>query len=103
MYKVSDQALKKAHKPFDIVQFPDGELAYINEVNVNNCQESPEHQISYSINFITENPNGHKNAWYCYETLAFKVIGNMLVLMAEAACHNALYSGDWVEKVLINK
>ena len=103
MYSVNPEDLKKAYKPFDIVRFPDGELGFINEVSVNTCQESPEHQISYSVSFITENKSGHKNAWYHYQTEAFEILGNMFVLIGEAACHNMGNNKRWVEKVLINK
>lgn len=103
MYKVSEEALKKAYKPFDLVRFPDGELAYISEVNVNVCQESPEAQISYSVNFITENKANHKNAWYHYQTEAFEVLANIFVLIGQSACHNMGNSQQWVERILVNR
>ena len=100
MYEVKSNTLKNALKPYDIVRLKDGEIALITEVSVNSCQETPEAQISYSIDFITDNINRSRSAWYSRAELEFMC--NIFVKIAKNSTHPAGHSQQWVERLLIN-
>ena len=49
MTKISVQTLKNSYKPYDIVTNKKGDVGFIDEVNMNECQDTPENQISNLI------------------------------------------------------
>ena len=86
MSEVKKETLAWAYKPFDIVTYGDRNdlnVGFIQEVSVNDSQDSPEHQISYAVNWMVGNE--WKHAWFDHEELT--VHGNLLIKIAECACH----------------
>lgn len=94
MYKVEDKTIIEAYKPFDVVTSKEGSVGFIQEVNVNNCQEHPASQISYSVNWLI----GHdRSAWFNHDELERHC--NLFVEIAKCACHpSGGYARD-VEKI----
>lgn len=87
MFNIEKDTLENALKPFDIVKTKSGEIAFIREVSVNNAQNEPKHQISYSVSFITENINNEKVAWYDNDD-GLEFLCNMFVKIAQSATNN---------------
>lgn len=83
MSKVAKETLRWAYKPFDLVADKKGNVGFIQEVSVNNCQETPNAQISYAVNWMIG--NNDKYAWFLHKELT--VHGNILIKIAECACH----------------
>ncbi len=83
MYEVSKQTLAWAHKPFDVVTNRAGDVGFIQEVSVNDCQSDPTHQITYAVDWLVGND---KHAWFFHNEL--KSHGNLLIKIAESACHS---------------
>lgn len=83
MNEVTQETLIKAFKPYDIITDKNGNVGIITEVNVNECQEGFDNQISYSVEWLVG--IGDKNAWYIHEEL--KSHCNMLIKIAEFSCH----------------
>ena len=92
---VTKETLEWANKPYDIVTDGKGNVGFIREVSVNDSQSSPEHQISYAVNWMVgDNP---KSAWFHHEEL--EVHGNILIKIAESSCEG---SGKHDVKMLFN-
>lgn len=87
MYEVRRETLENALKPFDLVRVKNGDIAFIREVNVNGCQITPEHQISYSLKFLCDDAKTAKVAWYTNDEL--ELLGNLLIRIAEVAASNS--------------
>ncbi len=82
MYEISEKTLICAYKPFDVVTDEKGNVGFIQEVNVNDCQ--PEgYQISYAVDWLVG--VGSKNAWYDHCDLIKHC--NLFVKIAECSCH----------------
>lgn len=96
MKEVSDETLKLAYKPFDIVTDQLGNVGFIWEVNVNRCQPLPENQISYSVKWIVGNQS--KVAWFDHNEL--KKHGNIQIKIAECMCHPFGNNSKHVEKLV---
>lgn len=96
MYKVAQETLDWAHKPFDIVSDGEGSVGFVQEVSVNSCQESKESQISYAVNWFYGS-NG-KFAWFGHEELT--VHGNLFVKIAESTCSPHGRNDRWVSKLM---
>lgn len=95
-YKVSAQTLIDSYKPFDIVEDAEGNVGFISEVNVNDCQ--PEgHQISYSVTWLKLNGSPY-NAWWDHSDLTRHC--NLFVKIAESTCHPAGSNAKWAKTVL---
>lgn len=95
MYKVEQETLDKALKPFDVVLIKKtGGLAYIREVNVNDCQPTG-HQISYSVTHLHKTG---KTAWYDSGELEYQC--NLFVKIAEDTCHDMGGNESWVKKLM---
>jgi len=89
--KITQETLENTLKPFDIVRTKSGEIAFITEVNLNTCQSSPVHQVSYSVKFITENIPRDRSAWY--ENDELELLGNIFIKIAEStASHQQSYN-----------
>lgn len=95
MYELSEKTLKEAYKPYDIVTDKNGNVGFIQETSVNDCQ--PEgHQITYSVEWIVG--KGEKSAWYHHSELTKHC--NMFVKIAECSCHPFGNNGTNVEKLM---
>jgi len=55
MSEVTRETLNWAHKPFDVVTDSHGNVGFIQEVSVNECQDDPNSQISYAVNWMVGN------------------------------------------------
>lgn len=101
MYEIKKETLEWAHKPYDIVTDIEGNVGFIQEVSVNDCQESPEAQISYSVNWLTG--DNYKTAWFDHDELTYQC--NMFVKIAESSCHAFGSSANSVQALFnhINK
>ena len=79
MHSVSNETLKNAFKPFDVVSDSDGNVGFIHQVNVNDSQPEPIRQITYSVKWLTGENN--KVAWYTSDDLTKHC--NLFVKIAE--------------------
>ena len=82
MYKVTEEVLKNSFKPYDVVTDKNGNVGFIQEVSVNECQPAP-HKISYSVEWMVG--RGEKSAWYNHSELTKHC--NIFVKIAECSCH----------------
>lgn len=100
MSEVTKASLKKALKPFDIVETKAGSIGFIKEVGVNHSQDSFAHQISYSVVWIVvsvlEDGEPH-NAWWSHSELKFHC--NIMIKIAEEMCHNFGDNSEHVQKL----
>lgn len=95
MNTIKKETLNWAYKPFDVVTNSDkGKLKFgdamdvglIREVNVNNCQDEPKHQITYAVNWLILNDRKLvKSAWFDHDELTYHC--NLLIEIAKMACH----------------
>lgn len=83
MSKATEETLKRAFKPFDIVTDGNGNIGLIREVNVNECQEGFDDQISYTVNWLIGDET--KVAWFKHNEL--KSHSNILIKIAEMSCN----------------
>jgi len=81
--EVTKKTLTWAYKPFDIVTDKNGDVGFIQEVNVNECQDMPDDQISYAVNWLVG--NGLRFAWFRHNELTYHC--NLFVKISESACH----------------
>lgn len=82
MSEISDKTLKEAYKPYDIVSDKDGNVGFIYETNMNDCQPEGD-QISYAVEWLFG--KGEKSAWYYHSELTRHC--NLFVKIAECSCH----------------
>lgn len=83
MKKVTEETLRNAYKPYDIVTDKNGNVGFIQETNINEYQEEP-HQISYSVVWMVG--SGGKSAWFDHSELTKHC--NIFVKIAECSCHS---------------
>jgi hypothetical protein len=95
MSEVTKETLEWANKPFDIVTNEKGNVGFIQEVSVNDCQSTPESQISYAVNWMVG--DNYKHAWFDHDELT--VHGNILIKIAECACHPMGHNDSSVQKL----
>lgn len=79
----TDEAFKKAYKPYDIVSDSNDNVGFIQEVNINSGQKTPEYQLSYAVNWLTGNNTQH--AWFKHDQLTKHC--NLFVKIAESSVH----------------
>jgi len=84
MDNVTEQTINNTHKPFDIVTNLDGDVGFIQEVNINDCQPHKDDQISYAVKWLVGNETKH--AWFRHYEL--RAHGNLFVIIAECACNS---------------
>lgn len=82
---ISKETLKKALKPFAIVSDPNGNVGFIQEVSVNDCQSGFKNQIKYTVNWLTG--DNKKHAWFTHSELQFHC--NLFIRVAECSCHQS--------------
>lgn len=97
MSKATRETLNKVHKPFDFVESKKGSFGYVQEVNINECQEGFDNQVSYAINWVKNVDNEH-NAWWNHNDL--KVIGNMFKEISKCAVHPFGNNEEWIDKIM---
>lgn len=95
---IKTDTIKDAHKPYDIVTDSKGNVGYIQEVSLNDCQPCKEHQVSYAVNWIVG--KGDKHAWYDGEQL--EVHGNMFKEIAKCSCHPMGHSASDVDNLFFH-
>jgi len=77
---MNEQELKKsAHKPFDIVTDKNGNVGFIQEVNINCDQNDVTYAVQWLIGY------GGKIAWFEHDELTSHC--NVFIKVAECACH----------------
>ena len=82
MFKITEETLKNAYKPYDIVTNENGDVGFIQEVNINDGQPEP-YQIDYAVNWLVGDETKH--AWFDHSEL--KKHCNFFVKIAESSCH----------------
>jgi hypothetical protein len=95
MYKITAQTLNDAYKPYDIVSDKDGNVGFVQEVSVNQCQPEP-HQIQYAVNWLTGDCSKH--AWFKHNELEKHC--NLFIKIAESSCHPSGGNEYWVKKLM---
>jgi len=83
MNNVKIETIKNTYNPFDIVTNSKGDVGYISEVNINDCQPEEKDQISYAVNWLVGNEL--KRAWWDHDELTAHC--NLFVEIAGEACH----------------
>jgi hypothetical protein len=96
MYEVLDKTLKKAFKPYDVVTNSNGDVGFIQEVSVNDCQPEP-YQISYAVNWLVGKA---KHAWFDHNELTKH--SNLFVKIAESSCHPSGRNENHVKRLFEN-
>lgn len=84
MYKITQKTMAEAFRPFDIVRSvkkPEC-IGMIAEVDLNNCQSDPIHQVSYRIQWFVGNLH---NAWFDNNELEY--VDNVMETIAKTMCH----------------
>ena len=82
MSEISEETIRKCYKPYDVVTNKDNDVGYIQEVNLNDCQDGFDNQVSYSVNWLV----GHSyNAWWKHNDLTKH--GNIFEEIARNSCH----------------
>jgi hypothetical protein len=99
MYKVTQETLKAAYKPFDIVEDENGSVGLVQEVNVNSCQLNPQHQISYSVLWLVSK-GSTRSAWYNHKELTKH--SNLMVEVAKGMCHPGGNSRSSIDELFKN-
>ena len=97
MYTIDQETLENAHKPYDVVSDKDGNVGFIQEVSVNECQPKGG-QISYAVNWLTG--DNRKHAWFDHSELKYHT--NLFIKIAESSCHPMGRNDDYVEKLFNN-
>lgn len=95
MFEVKKETLELAYNPFDVVTDLTGNVGYIQEVSVNQCQDNSKYQISYAINWIVG--QGDKVAWYNHNELQRHC--NLFEQIAKNTCHPMGNSASWIGKL----
>ncbi|MHC4616799.1 MAG: hypothetical protein ACYTEQ_03500 [Planctomycetota bacterium] len=95
MSEVTQETMNWAHKPFDVVTDEQGNVGFIQEVSVNDAQDRPETQIRYAVCWLVG--DNSKHAWFDHHELT--VHGNLLIKIAECACHPIGRNGRYVQKL----
>lgn len=96
MYEITDEVLKKAYKPLDIVSDAQGNVGMIREVGVNPCQPDFEWQITYAITWLTGTVN--KTAWLHHDELSRHC--NVMIKIAECMAGHTTHF--YVERLFKN-
>lgn len=90
MEKISKETLENAYNPFDVVTDEKGNVGYIKQVNMNDCQTMVSEQISYAVAWIVGMPR--KEAWFRHDEL--KRHSNLMVSMYEHLYRGTVHPED---------
>lgn len=94
------ESIKKCYRPFDIVNY-NGNIGFINEVNINSCQPDGHWQRSYSIKWLYQKDQNLHVAWFHDDEIT--VIGNLMTMIAECMCDSFGGNKSYVERVLFKE
>lgn len=83
MYKIEPETLAKCYRPYDVVSDKDGNVGFIQEVNLNECQVGFNDQVSYAVCWLVG--NNTKHAWFSHADLDRH--SNIFDKIARASCH----------------
>lgn len=92
----TDKAFEEAYKPYDVVTDKEGNVGFIQEVNINSCQESLRMQLSYAVNWLVG--DNDKHAWFDHNELTSHT--NLLLKIAESSCGSHTRSEIHCKKLL---
>ncbi len=93
-----DKSLSRCYQPFDVVSDKDGNVGYICEVNVNECQ--PEmYQLSYAIKWLVG--DNDKYAWFDHEELL--VHSNIMQSIAKQMCSFSGKNTKWIDMMFLKE
>lgn len=98
MNEVTEETLKKAYKPYDVVTDKNGNVGFIQEVGVNYCQVGFDDQISYAVNWLVGSPG--YSAWFHHRELTKHT--NIFIEIAKSSCHPSGRNSDSVETLFNN-
>ncbi len=98
MSEVTKETLTNAYKPYDVVTNKGGDVGFIQEVSVNECQDDPIHQISYAVNWLVGSETKH--AWFSHDDLFLHC--NLFIKIAESSCHPMSGSSYSVKSLFSN-
>ena len=96
MNEVTKETLEKAYKPYDVVTNKNGDVGFIQETSVNDCQKGFNSQINYSITWIVGTET--RSAWWGHHEL--KRHTNIFIEIAKCSCHPFGNNEAWVEKLM---
>ena len=94
MYDVSE-AINICYKPYDIVSDRDGNVGFIQEVNINHSQPNIKDQYSYAVNWFYGN---NRFAWFDHDEL--KKHCNFFEKIAECSCHPFGQSKNYISRIM---
>lgn len=89
------EALRIAMKPYDVISYQ-GAVGYIEEVDINQCQDELQHQLSYSVNWLVK--CSHKSAWFNHGELKYEC--NLFQKIAVSSCHPMGNNKKWVKELM---
>jgi len=98
MYEIKKKTLEDAYKPYDVVTDENGNVGFIQEVNVNNCQTEAKYQISYAVNWLVGDEDKH--AWFHHEELTKHC--NIFMEIAKCSTHPMGHKSKWVPELFKN-
>ena len=98
MYEVTKETLKNSYKPFDVVSTKNGDVGFIDEVNINSDQSDPKYQIKYSVKWLVDSEN--KVAWWNHKELTLHC--NLFIKIAECTCHSSSRNSNKVQSLFNN-
>ncbi len=96
--EIEKETFEKAHKPFDVVTNKNGDVGFIQEVNVNSSQKGFNNQISYAVNWLVGSTTKH--AWFDHGELT--VHCNLFIKIGESACHPIGHNSVFVKTLFNN-
>ena len=96
-YKIKDNVYKKCFVPFDIVTDKNGNVGYIKEVDINECQNEESNQLSYSCTWLVTRGAHPKSAWWDHDDLIKHC--NLIESIAKEMC-NPFGSGNQALKLI---
>jgi len=99
MWEIEYETIRDSFKPFDVVTDINGNVGFIQEVSVNDSQPEPKDQISYAVRWLVGIfINQNKHAWFVRGEL--KKHCNLLVVIAECACHPMGHNSKHVNRLM---
>lgn len=99
MPEVSDETIRLAYKPFDVVSDEKGNVGFIQEVSVNHCQPDPKNQIQYCVHWMRWIIGTNiKSAWFDHGELTRHC--NLFAEIAKCVCHPHGGNSEYVDRLM---